>query len=178
MACRLTYCCIEDTSLCEDDQSDENGQSDEDINSSSSQSPTLHLTETSSRWELINVIKIDNPVDDDIKQYARVQIHNLTKTRARETVTKWLPLEYCGKRYFLKMKIRGQEKDLSSSKFVPRCHNCLHPELEQLAGDCPCIYYWLWLDERKIMQRFMRDADAYWRSLARSSELRKVLLGK
>ena len=166
MAFRLTYCFIEDTSLCEDNQSDQV------INSLSSKSAALHFIEMLSTGQMELANDIDNPVEDDIMQYARVQIHHLTNTRAREIVTKWITLEYRGKYYHVKMeKVRGQEKDWSSIISKLRRRNDFHTSADYLGN-------WSSMDEWGNHWRFVRHEDGLWIHLTRLSLIAKVLLGK
>ena len=70
VACRLTYRCIEDTLLLEDDESDE------DITSSSQPSHVLDIAGTTSERKARSADNVVSPpMDDDITQYARVQIY-------------------------------------------------------------------------------------------------------
>lgn len=65
MGCRLTYRCIEGTSVWED------GQSDEDINFGWQPPHVLDLISTAFRKKVRSALS----ADDDINQYARVHIH-------------------------------------------------------------------------------------------------------
>ena len=68
MACRLTYRCIENSSLWEEDQSNE------DIGYSLQPSHVLGMVRIRSKRKPRSVDNIESSVDD-ITQYARVQIH-------------------------------------------------------------------------------------------------------
>ena len=68
LACRLTYCSVEETSLWQDDQSDEDTVS-------SLQSSHVHdIAGTKSRRKARRADSVDKPVEDDKPQYDRVQI--------------------------------------------------------------------------------------------------------
>ncbi|CAD6571375.1 MAG: hypothetical protein ASARMPRED_004482 [Alectoria sarmentosa] len=116
IACRLTYRRIVDVS------SSENEQSEEDRESSSQSFSSLGITGSTSTRDRERANSRDNSMDDDIKQYTRVQIltQALTSTRhLRQTPSPLQSLHRSTANIFLTFGLRDARRTPSEASPTP-----------------------------------------------------------